>query len=158
MADSDRLIRRAYVASAVVWVALLFLTPPLAAAASTAGNAAALAVYAIGSAICHQRPERSFAFAGVQMPVCARCTGIYIGAALAAVVSVILSAPGLVTPKRRSREGGWPRWTIAAISTVPSLLTLVYEWTTGHTPANGIRAASGAPIGVVVSWLVLKLH
>lgn len=34
----------------------------------------------IGSAVCHQMAERSFIFEGMQMPLCARCTGIYIGA------------------------------------------------------------------------------
>lgn len=28
---------------------------------------------------CHQMPERSFFIKGWQMPVCARCTGVYIG-------------------------------------------------------------------------------
>jgi uncharacterized membrane protein len=30
-------------------------------------------------ALCHQMPERSFHFKGRQFPVCARCTGIFIG-------------------------------------------------------------------------------
>lgn len=34
----------------------------------------------MGSAVCHQMAERSFIFDGMQMPLCARCTGIYIGA------------------------------------------------------------------------------
>ena len=34
----------------------------------------------MGSAVCHQMVERSFIFDGMQMPLCARCTGIYIGA------------------------------------------------------------------------------
>lgn len=29
--------------------------------------------------ICHRMPERSFFLKGYQFPVCARCTGIYIG-------------------------------------------------------------------------------
>lgn len=33
----------------------------------------------VGSAVCHQMAERSFLFDGMQMPLCARCTGIYIG-------------------------------------------------------------------------------
>ena len=33
----------------------------------------------VGSAVCHQMAERSFIFHGLQMPLCARCTGIYTG-------------------------------------------------------------------------------
>ena len=32
---------------------------------------------------CHQRADRSFSFKGYQFPVCARCTGVLIGYALA---------------------------------------------------------------------------
>ena len=28
---------------------------------------------------CHQRPDRSFFFRGKQFPVCARCTGVFLG-------------------------------------------------------------------------------
>jgi uncharacterized membrane protein len=34
----------------------------------------------VGYAICHQIPERSFHINGQQLPLCARCTGIYMGA------------------------------------------------------------------------------
>jgi uncharacterized membrane protein len=34
----------------------------------------------VGYAICHQIPERSFHIHGEQLPLCARCTGIYMGA------------------------------------------------------------------------------
>ena len=33
----------------------------------------------MGSAVCHQMAERSLLFEGMQMPLCARCTGIYTG-------------------------------------------------------------------------------
>lgn len=32
---------------------------------------------------CHQRPDRSFFFRGRQFPVCARCTGVFVGQILA---------------------------------------------------------------------------
>lgn len=32
---------------------------------------------------CHQKPERSFFIHGYQMPVCARCTGVFLGYAAA---------------------------------------------------------------------------
>jgi hypothetical protein len=41
------------------------------------------------------------------------------------------------------------------VAALPGALTLVYEWTTGQTPSNLIRAASGIPIGAVVAWLVV---
>ncbi len=34
----------------------------------------------MGSAVCHRLAERSFILEEMQMPLCARCTGIYIGA------------------------------------------------------------------------------
>lgn len=34
----------------------------------------------MGSAVCHRLAERSLLFDEMQMPLCARCTGIYIGA------------------------------------------------------------------------------
>ena len=147
MGRFDPLIRRAFLAAVVVWAAILFVAPPLTHAGTALANAVALTVYASASAICHQRPERSFDLFGVQMPVCARCTGIYVGAAVAAIAVAVASIRG------RTR---WPAWAIALASTGPSLATLVYEWTIGDMPSNWIRAASGAPMGAVVSWLVLR--
>jgi len=38
-------------------------------------------LYAAGSVVCHQLPERSFFMDGRQLPVCARCTGLYVSGA-----------------------------------------------------------------------------
>jgi len=38
----------------------------------------------------------------------------------------------------------------------PTALTLVYEWTTGVTPANWIRAISGAVLGGAVALVVIR--
>lgn len=83
------------------------------------------------------------------MPVCARCTGIYFGAAVGALVA-------LVAPLKR-RPNGTVHATRAAliVAALPTLLTLLYEWTTGDMPSHAIRAAAGFPIGVVVAWLVV---
>ncbi len=35
--------------------------------------------HAVGYAICHQLPARTFKIEGVPLPLCARCTGIYLG-------------------------------------------------------------------------------
>jgi len=146
----------AFVSAAAAWAALLVLAPFLAsrAHASTSGATLTLAVYAIGSAVCHQLPARSFHLWTAQMPVCARCTGIYFGAAIAAVLAAGargVQPSGSRSPKRlalhRSR-------LVLVLAVLPSVATLVVEWTTGQTPSNWIRFGAGLPIGVAVAWLV----
>ncbi len=41
-----------------------------------------IALYRGFSLVCHQRPERSFYIFGTPVAVCARCLGIYLGAAI----------------------------------------------------------------------------
>ena len=42
----------------------------------------------IGSAVCHRMAERSFLWGQGTMPLCARCTGIYVGVLLALFTAV----------------------------------------------------------------------
>ena len=68
------------------WFALPVLLAALAVAAPlfSANGFVALA-FALRHAfalICHQRPERSFWMFGASVAVCARCLGIYLGAAV----------------------------------------------------------------------------
>ena len=76
------------------------------------------------------------------MPVCARCTGIYVGAAITALVLTRVRSPR-VNPR-----------TLLLVSFLPTAVTLVFEWTTGVTPANWIRALAGAPLGAAVAWAI----
>jgi uncharacterized membrane protein len=46
----------------------------------------ASSIYKTFSFVCHQIPERSFHLAGHQFAVCSRCTGLYVGFAVAALV------------------------------------------------------------------------
>lgn len=48
----------------------------------THGLVAAFALQRAFSIICHQRPERCFWIFGAPVAVCARCLGIYVGAAI----------------------------------------------------------------------------
>src|SRR5215510_9270902 len=43
---------------------------------------------AIGYAICHQIAGRSFLIDGIPMPLCARCTGIYLGVMTSLFIAV----------------------------------------------------------------------
>jgi uncharacterized membrane protein len=44
----------------------------------------------VGYAVCHQIPERSFVLAGRPLPLCARCTGTFLGAMLGLVAMLLL--------------------------------------------------------------------
>jgi len=183
-----RVLRTAVVAASVAWMLLLVVVPFLVSRphASALGTALVVAVYSVGSLICHQLPERSYRLWGAQMPVCARCAGIYIGAATAALVSsgagrtrafgALPSLPEARVRSERASTGGFqpgvrirPPERLAlqklpptgvrltlAIAVAPALATLIYEWVTGDVPANWIRAASGVPIGVAGAWLVVR--
>jgi hypothetical protein len=156
-------LHRPFVGASVAWAAAL----PLAAlAASRPHNGSAfylftLAVYGIGSVVCHQIPTRSFHLWAAQMPVCARCTGIYTGAAAAAVMAVacldrLRTAVEGPAPGPRSPRLYNPR-VVVALGALPTAVTLAYEWTTGVIPSNQTRAAAGACLGAVVAVVVL-LH
>jgi hypothetical protein len=160
-------LRDAFIAASVGWAILLVVAPLLAsrAHASMTASALILAVYGIGSLVCHQLPERSYHLWSAQMPVCARCAGIYLGAAVAAFgaiggracsgerSSARKRSPWSV-PARRDRGPSEARVALA-LAVTPTLVTLVYEWSTGDMPSHAIRAAAGVPIGLVVAWLVV---
>jgi hypothetical protein len=74
----------------LVWGVLVVVTPQWRTfAAGSAPRVVAVVTYAIGATVCHQRPDRSFATNGIAWPVCARCSGLYVSAAVAVVVCLI---------------------------------------------------------------------
>jgi uncharacterized membrane protein len=114
-------------------------------------------VYAAGSLICHQRPERSFHVWGVQLAVCARCFGIYAGAAAGATLTAIRLASGAPPPAARVLAGGSARVALLAAA-LPTVLTLVLERVGLWDPRNAGRAMAGAVLGAGVALVVLTLH
>lgn len=134
-------------------------------------------IFAAGSVICHQLPERSFFLDGRQLPVCARCTGLYLSGAagLAAWLVVKLlrgwrpqTMPPASAPRNTSggasasakasadKTAGQARWAmafllIAAAPTVVSYLTGVLGVWDG---SNLTRAVLAVPLGVVAGGVV----
>jgi len=150
-------IRGVFASLALLWPVAIAAATRIAALPHRGTGAYLLsaAVYYSGSLLCHQRPERSFHLWGVQLPVCARCTGIYLGAAVAVVASLVASGFGRTNPDVRLKPGTTPVLTLFAAS-LPTALTLAYEWTTGVTPANWIRALSGGVLGAAAALVVLR--
>jgi len=55
---------------------------------------------AVGSAVCHQDPAHSFFVYGRQMPLCARCTGMYLGALLSLAFHFRQGKLGSLPPRK----------------------------------------------------------
>ena len=104
-------------------------------------------VFPIGGLICHQRPERSFFVNGHQLAVCARCTGLYLGSAIAAPLALFAACP---------LTGGRARLlTIAAAA--PTAITWAAEFAGLAHVSNITRFVAALPLGFVASWLVLGI-
>ena len=118
---------------ACAWVAALLLAPD--------------ALRPLCGFICHQRPERSFFLGGSQLPVCARCTGLYVGAAVAAPLALVIAT-------RLSARGARAALAMAAL---PTALTWTLEFTGIAAFSNVVRFVAALPLGSAAAWLVLAV-
>jgi uncharacterized membrane protein len=117
---------------AIAWLAVLMAAPFLPAVP-------AAFVYLFGSRICHQIAERSFHLDGAQLPVCARCFGIYAGFAAG-----LLFAPARVRVRR-----------VLLIGAVPTLVTVAAEWAGLWQTSNMARAIAGLSLGIAIGAVVI---
>ena len=104
-------------------------------------------VYAGASRICHQRVERSFRLAGVQMPICGRCAGLYLSAAAGAL------AVWIVRPRR-------PRFaarTVIIAAALPTVISWGLEHLFGVPFSNLSRAVAALPLGASAGWLLVGM-
>lgn len=131
-------------ALAVIWAAAV----PFAAwrmATPGGGRWAATIVYVVGAGVCHQRPERSFQIAGVALPVCGRCTGLYLSAGVVALI-------GLVIGLRRVPAAGSNVWrAILIVAALPTLISWGLERLGGGDPGNLVRAVCAIPLGAAAA-------
>src|SRR5688572_14459404 len=140
---SGRVIVGALAVGALSWFALVVLAPELP-------PALAAAVYAAGSLVCHQMPERSFHWHGAQLAVCARCTGIYLGACSAAVLAPLPPSTYAGWAASRARAG-----TLLAAAAVPMVVTVAAEWAGLWQPSSMVRAGTGVLLGVAAAIVVV---
>ena len=145
-------LARGFLGATLAWMLMLVLVPFLLAheTGGRAVRAASAGTYLVGSVICHQRPDRSFRLWGVQMPVCARCAGLYLGAAVGALLAGVRRRAGGGTARMASRA---LRMMVLAAA-VPTAATWLGE-AVGWLPfAGGVRAAAAVPLGAAVTWVV----
>jgi uncharacterized membrane protein len=117
---------------------------------------------AIGYAVCHRIPERSFHIGGYQLPLCSRCSGMYLGAVTGLVFQSILGW-------KRAKA---PRWSIIAVLVVlvaafgidggNSYLYLLKQIQPGilpqipniYIPNNTLRLLTGSGMGLGIAALI----
>ena len=135
------------VAIAAVWL-LLIVTAPLL------WTPLAAAVYGAGSLICHQLSERSFHLQGSQLPVCARCFGLYAGGTLGSVAGCTTLGRGALRWRRQSLTQF--NWTLTLIAAMPTMATFALEWGLGWRVSNMARAVAAVPFGCAVAFVVVS--
>ena len=110
----------------------------------------------MGYAICHRITERSFTIAGRQFPLCARCTGMYLGIFL---VFVLLWLNG------RLRRGGMPSTpimlilmgfvVIMGIDGINSYLHFFPNAPHVYEPRNWLRLLTGMGTGLMMGIIIV---
>ena len=111
---------------------------------------------AIGYAVCHRIDLRSFHLGDRQMPLCARCTGQYLGAMVSMLYLAIF----------RPRRTGRPPWVVIAVLVLfagfyaldglNSYIHLIPQLSRFYLypPGNTLRLLSGTGIGLGMGVLV----
>lgn len=110
---------------------------------------------AIGYAVCHRIDVRSFHLGTRALPLCARCTGMYLGA---------LAALGGLLALGKARHGGFPRPALLvlfglfaaawAVDGLNSYLTLIPGAPHAYEPNNVLRIATGLLMGLTLGVIV----
>lgn len=136
------LLALAAAAIAAIW---LWLTPP-----GVLGKADAL-----GYAVCHRIVERSFHVHERPLPLCARCTGIYLG---------VWAGLGVFAARRRLRAARLPRVRLLTVMLLGvglygldglnSFLSAFEGYSPLYAPHNTLRLLTGTTFGLALITIV----
>jgi len=149
-----RIAALALAIAALGWASTLVLVPWLLARRPDALGVRPLAAiaYLSGSLVCHQRPERSFRPWGAQMPVCARCFGLYAPAPVGAALALAAGAGWL---GRRRRLTVRHVRALLLVTGLPTAVTWSAEWLGIVTLTPATRFAAALPLGFAVAWVLV---
>jgi uncharacterized membrane protein len=106
----------------------------------------------LGFGLCHQLPERSFAGGGIQVPVCARDEGIYVGFVVAILVVSLLQ-------RGRRPSGASPWWVILILLGFIGAMAIdgVTSYAGLRETTNAIRLVTGLMAGFAIGAFTLPL-
>ena len=130
----------------LVWTLAIVAAPVVLASEHPRFAVPAAVTYLGASRICHQRPERTFHVAGLPMPVCARCSGLYVSGTLGAVAAWLW--------RRRGPMPSLRAWLILAA--MPTAVTWTLEFAGVAAFSNVARALAALPLGTLAGWLFVR--
>ncbi len=113
---------------------------------------------AVGYAICHRIPERSFTAFDRQLPLCARCTGIYLG---------VMTGLGTFIASGRNRAARLPGWRVGVVLAgfvglmgldgLNSYFSLFPGYSGPYETQNWMRVTTGIFTGLTLINLVFPI-
>jgi len=102
----------------------------------------------VGHLVCHQLPERTLWIGGRYLPVCARCTGAYLG----------FYVGYLLLPMRKKEACGPPNLWITLFMVTPIMVDAGTQYIGLRTSTNELRLVTGLLFGVSLApFLVYSL-
>jgi uncharacterized membrane protein len=151
MKFSDLTTRKWFKISLLVLLLALFSVWAVETPAGLLGK-----VQAIGYAVCHQIASHTIEIGGKLLPLCARCTGMYLGTLL-----------GLSVLTSNTRLSGKPSTAkiivlaafmlVFTVDGVNSMLASFFNLQPLYTPTNWLRLGTGLLMGVVLANILLPL-
>lgn len=111
-----------------------------------------------GYAVCHRIPQRSFLVDQTQLPVCARDTGMFMGALLsmAVLLTIVPGRPGGF-PLKRFLAGFALFFAAWAFDGFNSYVLLLRGRELFYLPQNWLRLTTGALMGITLGTFALAM-
>lgn len=110
---------------------------------------------ALADSVCHRNPAHRLQIGGRLLPLCARCTGMFLGCML-----------GLIGFGRSTRNNGYPKLAFKLVSGFLALIFAVDGINSGvdtlfgralYPPSNELRLITGLGMGVVLAVILVSL-
>ena len=109
--------------------------------------------------VCHQLPDRCLQYEELALPLCARCTGTFLGAMIALLI---------LWAMRQGRRSQLPTWRLGLILAVlvglwgvdgvNSLAQLVLGAPLLYEPRNSLRLATGMGFGLTIGIVIYPIY